>query len=195
MSDRHFRGWLLDNPLRRILFPPSRFIDGKVAAGMVVADLGSGPGYLSIPLAEATGPTGRVFAVDTDEKAIARVKTKAEARGLTHLDGRVSSASDVRFIQDASVDVLYGKGLLCCTADHAGALREIRRVLRKGGAAYLSVRKGGPKTDPRRVDKSEWSQILAGFSVERRGEGLTNRWAWVTTDGQADRSGPALTER
>jgi len=178
-GDRHFRSWALDNPLRRFIFPPSRYIRGKVVPGMTVADLGSGPGYLSIPLAEAAGPDGHVYAVDTDEKSIASVKRKAEARRLKNLDARLSSAANLGFIPDESVDVLYGKGLLCCTANHDGTLLEIRRVLKPGGSVFLSVRRGSSKSDIRRVDEGEWNQILSGFSVEQGGSGLTNRWAWM----------------
>jgi SAM-dependent methyltransferase len=90
----------------------------------------------------------------------------------------------VDFIPDGSVDVLFGKGLLCCMADHAGVLREIKRLLRPDGLAYLSVRKGGSRTDPRRVGENEWDQILSNFFVDQRGDGWTNRWAWVRSNSE-----------
>jgi len=36
----------------------------------VVADLGCGPGYYTLPLAESVGPEGRVYAVDMNEGVI-----------------------------------------------------------------------------------------------------------------------------
>jgi predicted RNA methylase len=44
----------------------------------VVADLGCGLGYFTLALAEFVGPEGRVYAVDSDGKAIRALEKKAE---------------------------------------------------------------------------------------------------------------------
>ena len=76
VSDRRFRGIFLDNLLRRFLFPPKKFLEGRVLKGMIVADLGCGPGYLSLPTAAAVEGGGRVYAVDFDEKQIVALATE-----------------------------------------------------------------------------------------------------------------------
>ncbi len=65
-------------------------------------------------------------------------------------------------------------------ADHAGALAEIKRILKPDGLAYISVTKVLRKKDPRTVTKEEWKRILEGFWVQENGEGLTSRWAAVS---------------
>ncbi|WP_455283779.1 class I SAM-dependent methyltransferase [[Eubacterium] cellulosolvens] len=57
----------------------------------MVADLGCGPGYFTVALAELVGPQGRVFAVDSDEKAIRALKMKADGRGFHSIEAHASS--------------------------------------------------------------------------------------------------------
>ncbi len=178
-GDRRFRPFLLSNPLRRFLFPPKKYLDGHVAKGMIVADLGCGPGYLALPAAEAVGEEGRVYAVDSDERHIVALREKAAESGVSNVETHQGSAADVGYIPSATVDLVIAKGLICCMLDHEGALREIQRILKPGGAAFFSVTKFGGKKDRRRVDKEEWEGILSRFVVKTRGEGLTNRWSWV----------------
>jgi ubiquinone/menaquinone biosynthesis C-methylase UbiE len=179
-GDRRFRPFLLDNPLKRLLFPPRRLLEGHVSKGMVVADLGCGPGYLTIPAAVMVGSEGKVYAVDADEKSISVLTEKAGRRGLSAtIEPHVGSAAEMTFIPDGAADLVIGKGLLCCMSDHNGALREMHRVMKPGGAAFLSVSKLVRKKDVRSVGREEWRSILGRFQVQEEREGITNRWAWV----------------
>jgi ubiquinone/menaquinone biosynthesis C-methylase UbiE len=175
--DKHFPLWTLDNSIRRLFSSPKRFC-GYVAPGQVVADLGCGPGYYTMALAECVGPEGKVYAVDSDEKAIRAVRKKAENRGYHNIEAFASSASDLSFIKDGSVDFVLANGLLCSVAPlhHESAVNEMKRVLKANGHAYLSV----DKSRASYVEKAEWEQVLRGFNVERQGAPmLGDRWALV----------------
>jgi ubiquinone/menaquinone biosynthesis C-methylase UbiE len=149
---------------------------------MIMADLGCGPGYLTVPAAEMVGPGGRIYAVDSDEKSIVVLTEKAKKQGLSSIiDARVSSAAHVPFIPDGAIDLVIAKGLICCMFDHQGVLREIHRMLKSGGVAYLTVTKLLSKKDGRSVGGEEWRKILGEFDIKENGEGMTNRWAWVAT--------------
>ena len=39
----------------------------SLASGMTLADVGSGPGFYTLPAAKRVGPTGRVYALDVDQ--------------------------------------------------------------------------------------------------------------------------------
>ncbi len=148
--------------------------------GQVVADLGSGSGFYSIPLGKKVGPKGRVYAVDFDERAIARLEKKAAKANLGEvIAAHVGSAADLHHIPEASVDSVIANGLLCCMVDHAGALSEIKRILKPEGRVYLSVARIGRKEDPRYVGRVEWEEILSGFRVIWRRDGLATRRAKV----------------
>jgi ubiquinone/menaquinone biosynthesis C-methylase UbiE len=151
----------------------------------VVADLGCAPGYHTFALTELVGPEGRVYAVDSDEKAIRAVEKKADKRGYRNIEAHLSSASDLSFIKDKSVDFVLANGLLCSMAPqhHESAVTEIRRILKPKGLAHLSARRSSGSY----VAQAEWERILEGFRVERTGGDRSHflaggmRWAVVST--------------
>ena len=109
--DKHFPLWTLDNSIRRLFSSPKRFC-GYVAPGQVVADLGCGPGYYTMALAECVGPEGKVYAVDIDKKSIRALEKQAGKGGYHNIEVQASSASDLSFIEDKSVDFILANGLL-----------------------------------------------------------------------------------
>jgi ubiquinone/menaquinone biosynthesis C-methylase UbiE len=167
------------NPITRLFQDPRRHVEPYVNKGQVVADLGCGPGYYALPLAELVGPEGKVYAVDLNEKVIQTMKKKADNRGYRNIEAHASSASDLSFIKDGSVDFVLANGLLCSMADHRQlAVNEIARILKPEGRAYLSLGFPPPLGF---VDRAEWETILEGFRVKRRGRGLLQKWAVVST--------------
>ena len=179
--DKHFPLFVHDNVFRRLFDNPHSFCS-YVAEGQTVADLGCGPGFYSLGLAECVGPEGKVYAVDSDEKAVRALEKKADKRGYHNIEARVSSASDLSFIKDGSVDFVLANGLLCSMAPkyHEPTVNEIKRILKPKGRAYLSAARGFYSY----MNKAEWERILEGFKVERRGDGfswIAERWATVST--------------
>jgi ubiquinone/menaquinone biosynthesis C-methylase UbiE len=181
IRDTLFPLFVNDNPFRRLLLPPRRLTKPFVEPGQTAADLGCGPGYYTLALAEYVGPEGKVYAVDVDEKPVLALEKKARERGFDNIEAHVSSASGLAFIADASVDFVLANGLLCAMAPrhHESTVNEIARILKPGGRAYLSVARG-PWSH---VDGAEWEKILEEFRVERRGGRvplIAHRWAVVS---------------
>ena len=190
-DDRKLPHFATDNLVRRVFSPPKKLLSKYVVPGSSVADLGCGPGYFTIPMAELTGQRGKVYAVDLDASAVEEVARKAGARGLDGVvEARAGSAAEVDFIPDGSVDFVFAHGLLCCMKDHSGALSQIRRMLKKDGLAYLSVTRFGRKRDPRTVTAEEWECMLKGFHVRGSGSGLLTRWALVSSGGKTQGTEP-----
>jgi ubiquinone/menaquinone biosynthesis C-methylase UbiE len=188
VRDRRFPAFLMDNFVRRIVFPPEKLVSQFIMEGKAVADLGSGPGYFTLPIAKTVGQKGKVYAVDFDAKQIERLKKKAAREGYEEtIEAHASSAAEIGFIPDKGVDFVFASGLLCCMVDHAGAIREIKRILKEDGSAYLSVSRIMRKKDPRAVTQAEWREIISGnFKIVREGQRLTSRWAEVSL---SDRNG------
>jgi len=180
-KDRHLPAFIMDNFVRRRFSPPKQKVSRFLSAGSVVADIGCGPGYFTIPMAELVGSTGKVYAADSDPKSIKVLRAKSDARRLgSIIDAHITSAANLGVVPDRSVDFVFANAVLCCMVDHAGALAEIKRVLKPQGLAYLSVTKAFRKNDPKAVTKEEWNRILEGFWIRENGEGLLNRWATVS---------------
>jgi len=143
----------------------------------VVADLGCSSGYYTFALAECVGPEGRIYAVDLNAKAIRALEEKAHRLGYHNIEAHASSASDMNFIEDESVDFVLANGLLCNMPDHRQlAVNEMKRILKPTGHAFLSL---GAFSPIGFVDRAEWERILEGFIVKQRG-GFIQKWAAVS---------------
>jgi ubiquinone/menaquinone biosynthesis C-methylase UbiE len=180
-EDKRFPRFAHDNLLRRLFSPPGRFVDSFVVAGQVAADLGCGPGFFTIALAERAGSEGRIYAVDSDDRAVRAVERKAGKLGLRNIEAHVTSAADLNFITDGTVDFVLAHGLLCSMAptERDAAVGEIKRILKPGGQAYLSAARGPWSY----LDGAAWERILADFTIERRGRRFapfSDRWAVVS---------------
>ncbi len=167
---------LLD-PIRRLFEPPRKLLEPYIKKGQMVADLGCGSGYYTLPLAEFVGPEGKVYAVDLGKNCIRALEKKIEKGGYRNIEAHASSASDVSFIRDRSVDFVLANGLLCSMADHRkAAVNEIKRILKVKRQAYLSLGAGPPFGY---VDQEEWEKILERFRVEQGGS-YKEKWAVVS---------------
>jgi len=165
------------DPIRRLFEPPRKLIEPYVKNGQVVADLGCGSGYYTLALAKLVGPKGKVYAVDLGKNCIRTLEKKTQKGGYRNIEAYASSASDVSFIKDRSVDFVLANGLLCSMSDHRQlAVNEIKRILKPKGQAYLSLGAGPPFGF---VDQAEWENILEGFKIEQGGS-YKEKWAVVS---------------
>jgi SAM-dependent methyltransferase len=136
------RTWLLPlyDPLTRLLGIRRihrRLLDqAGLRPGQRVLEIGCGTGNLLLA-AKRTQPAVTVVGVDPDLTALARAHRKARRRGLgVQLD---RGYADQLPYADDSVDVVLSSFMLHhVPADQREpALREVRRVLRPGGALHL----------------------------------------------------------
>ena len=97
-----------------------------------VADLGSGGGYFTYPIAEVVGEMGRVYAVDIDTALLAYVADQAVKRGLPQVE-TVRAPEDGLGLPDASVDLIFLSNTFHHLPDPARYFAAARRVLRSGG--------------------------------------------------------------
>lgn len=105
-------GMALLYPIRRIFEPPDRLISPYVEENYIVADLGCAAGYYTFALAKLVGPKGKVYAVDYNKKNIRGIRKKAEKGNHYNIEPYASSAADLTFIDDRSVDLVFASGLL-----------------------------------------------------------------------------------
>lgn len=89
--DKHFPLFAHDNLFRRLFENPREYCQ-YVTNGQVVADLGCPPGYFALDFAECVGPEGRVYAVDSDEKAIRAMEKRANKSGHHNIETHAASA-------------------------------------------------------------------------------------------------------
>jgi ubiquinone/menaquinone biosynthesis C-methylase UbiE len=126
-NDRHIPTFIMDNFVRRLFFPPKK-VAKFLSGGSVVADIGCGPGYFTILMAELVGSTGKVYAADSDPKSIKVLKAKSNARELGNvIEAHTTSAANLGAVPDRSVDFVFANAVICCMVDHAGAVADRKR--------------------------------------------------------------------
>ncbi|MFC1998863.1 class I SAM-dependent methyltransferase [Chloroflexota bacterium] len=99
-------------PIARIFDPPEKLIKPFAKKGQVAADLGCATGYYALALADSIGSEGKVYAVDKNNKSIRALEKKAEKGDYRNIEAHASSATDLSFIKDSSVDFVFANTLL-----------------------------------------------------------------------------------
>ena len=99
-------------PFRKLFEPSQRVVEPYAKGGQVVADLGCRRGFYTLVLAKAVGPEGKVYAVDLNKKCIETLEKRADEAGYHNIEALATSAADLSFIKDRSVDFILANGLL-----------------------------------------------------------------------------------
>jgi ubiquinone/menaquinone biosynthesis C-methylase UbiE len=140
INTKHVCPWWLcftfDNPLRKIIHDPIAILSPYVQQGDMAIDIGPGMGYFTIPLAELVGSTGRVIAIDIQQKMLsalmARAKKKSAAdRIKTHLAGPDS----IGFNEKANFILAFW--MMHEVPDQRRFLSEIRNLMKPDGLFLL----------------------------------------------------------
>ncbi len=105
-------------------------------SGDRVLEIGGGPGYVSLALAERVGPTGVVYALDRSAAALAYLERLQNERGVRHIQ-RI--AADAATLEPTSVQA--GTALVTMVLHHAndapGILRNVVRCLPVGAPVVI----------------------------------------------------------
>ncbi len=110
----------------------------RLRPGMRVLDFGCGPGTISVGLAEAVAPNGRLDGIDMEQTQVEMASREAGRSGVP-AEFRVGDVMDLPF-EDNTFDAAHCHAVLMHVPDTAGALAEIKRVLKPDG--ILAAREG-----------------------------------------------------
>ena len=144
---------LLYGRVRRLINRPKRILRSLVAVGDTVVDLGCGPGFFTLPLAELVGTTGRVIAVDVQEQMLAILRTRAEAAGLdSRIQPQLATNDDLGVTEPADFALAFW--VLHETPDHHKFLQGAHDLLKPDGSLLLVEPIG-------HVSKADFSAALA----------------------------------
>jgi predicted methyltransferase len=115
---------------------PELFAAMGVRPGSTVADVGAGRGFLTVRLAEAVGPTGRVYAVDIVADVLKKLRERATSAGLTNVEVVEGTERDPR-LPVGAMDAIVMINAYHEIGDPTGMLQYFREALKAGGRLAL----------------------------------------------------------
>jgi ubiquinone/menaquinone biosynthesis C-methylase UbiE len=145
--------------------------DLQITSGARVLDVGAGPGYVSLVLADRVGPQGLVYAVDRSADALAYLKRLQHDRGITHIE-RI--ATDITTLDPGTLrpDSALVTMVLHHTEDPPGVLVSVAHLLPPGARVIVAEfhPEGPGEHGPPLSDRILPDQVLvwcthAGFDV------------------------------
>ena len=116
---------------RRTAAQDGAFFLPHLRAGLRLLDCGCGPGSITLGLAQAVAP-GSAVGIDPEERQIVAALALAAEQGVANVTFEVASVYNLPF-PEAAFDAVFANNVLWHLRDPLTALREMRRVLRRGG--------------------------------------------------------------
>jgi ubiquinone/menaquinone biosynthesis C-methylase UbiE len=103
--------------------------------GMKVADIGSGSGLFTRPIARAVAPGGVAYAVDVNAALLTIVERSAKEAGLTNVVMVEAAPADPRLPEP--VDLLFICDTLHHIADQGAYLKTLRKYMKPGASVAV----------------------------------------------------------
>ena len=159
-------GYLLLNPLRKLLENPDKILGQFVREGMIVLEPGCAMGYFTLPLARMVGPRGRVIAVEVQVKMLSALERRARKANLVDRIELRQAGAEGLGVEDLSgqVDFAVAIHMVHEVPEQAFFFEELWKALKPGGKLLVIEPKG-------HVSEAQFEQTLttaenAGFRQE-----------------------------
>ena len=104
--------------------------------GQTILDLGCGPGFLSLDLAEITGASGKVLALDRSQEFLTYLELKAKGEALNNIETYCLNLDEFD-IPNVSTDRVYARWLFAFLRRPKRLLEQVVQNLRVGGKIVI----------------------------------------------------------
>ena len=127
----------LDNPERRKIMPPEVTLEKlHLQKGDIVADVGCGIGYFSIPAAVIVGEMGKVYAMDISDEMLSEVQERANKNNVANVE-IVRTIENSLIVADETITYAFICNVLHEAENVSNFLKEVKRVLIMGGKVAI----------------------------------------------------------
>jgi ubiquinone/menaquinone biosynthesis C-methylase UbiE len=155
------RAGTLDNRIRRWIQNPQKLLNPYIQEGMTVLDIGCGPGFFSIDMAQMVGKSGRVIAADLQEGMLRKLRDKIQG---TELGKRITlhKSEESRIGVSEKVDFVLAFYVVHELPNQNEFFEELKSILKPKGQALIVE-------PPFRVSKAAFEETIrkatdAGFT-------------------------------
>ena len=162
----------LDTRIRRWIQNPQKILRPHIKEGMIALDIGCGPGFFAIDMAQMVGKSGRVIAADLQEGMLQKLRDKIEG---TELEERIAlhKCEEQKTGVLEHVDFVLLFYMIHEVPDVERFFYEIEAILKPGGQVFMVE-------PPFHVSKSSFEKTIkkansAGLSVVERPKLFPNK--------------------
>jgi SAM-dependent methyltransferase len=154
-------GWL-ERPEREREEAPSIAIRALgLKAGQVVADVGAGSGYYTQRMADAVGPTGKVYATDIQPGMLDILRRRLTRAGLTNVEPVLGTVDDPK-LPPNTLDLALMVDVYHELSEPQVFIRRLRTALKPTGRlVLLEFRKEDPNVPIRPEHKMSIAEVKA----------------------------------
>jgi len=148
-------GYLLLNPLRKLLENPNKILAPFVREGMIVLEPGCGMGYFTLPLARMVGSRGKVIVVEVQAKMLAALEKRARKANLLDRIECRQTKSEGLGVADffEQVDLAVAIHMVHEVSEQTFFFEEVWKALKLGGKLLVIEPRG-------HVSRAQFEQTL-----------------------------------
>jgi 2-polyprenyl-3-methyl-5-hydroxy-6-metoxy-1,4-benzoquinol methylase len=162
-------GFLLINPIRKRLHNPESMLKPFVKPGMKVVDFGCAMGFFSLPMARMVGETGKVYAVDIQEKMIQWLSKRAAKAKLSQIIHPMLITEETNYAGlSGSIDFALLFAMVHEVPDKAKLFATVGNMVKSGGHVLFAE----PRGHVTKIDFEE--SIILSFSSGFKEAGTLN---------------------
>jgi ubiquinone/menaquinone biosynthesis C-methylase UbiE len=165
-------GWL-DRPEREAEEAPDQALDSLgIRAGMTVADVGAGTGYMALRMARRVGPTGKVYANDLQPEMLQKLRARSQREKLANVETVQGTEADPK-LPSNTMDLVLLVDVYHEFSEPQAMLAKIRESLKpEGRLVLLEYRKEDPAIPIRIEHKMSVPEVRTeveaeGFKLDR----------------------------
>lgn len=107
-----------------------------IGQGHTVVDVGCGPGYATLDLAQLVGPTGRVVAIDKSRRFLDHLEAQAQTRGLTNIEC-LEHDLDTDPLPESFAHFVWSRWVFIFVRNPRELLSRVHKMLRPNGELIL----------------------------------------------------------
>jgi ubiquinone/menaquinone biosynthesis C-methylase UbiE len=160
--------FVLNNPIRRTLYPPERLIATlDLGPNDVVVDFGCGPGFYLIPLAKVAG---KAIGIDVSTRMLERAAYHAK-KAKVEVELLQNDGTNIRLPND-SVNLIVLVHVFHEVNDKRTVLNEFRRILKPGGRLAIVEKTRADRISPVAFGPPTVDEKKAVHEIQQAGFGL-----------------------
>jgi ubiquinone/menaquinone biosynthesis C-methylase UbiE len=152
------------NPRRDSIEQPEKVMEAVgVKPGLVIGEIGAGHGYFTFWLAKGVGETGKIYANDIDESALAAIERRREDEKVANIETVLGTVDDPRLPLGA-LDMVFVVNAFHDLAKPVELLANLLPSLKPGATVVIMDRDRDRAGDRHFLTRAEVEEIV-GRSV------------------------------